>query len=95
MAALEGFHWKDGEPFNPPENPLREKWEEKYPKIPIPEYSQVCEGYSCMWCGRCPSGSDWEVPEEDKEVYDKWRQEHDDYISNHGGYENLFVDVNI
>lgn len=61
--------------FEFPENPLKEKWNRLYPPIPKPEYSQVCDGYSCICCGRCPQGSYWKVPEEDKEVWDKYQKE--------------------
>ena len=87
--------WKDGTPFNPPENPLKEKWKEKYPKIPDTLASQVCDGYSCMWCGRCPDGDYWKVPEEDKEAYDKYKAEYDKYIDSHGGIENLNISVDL
>lgn len=56
-----------------PTNPLKEKWTKLYPPIPKPEFSQVCDGYSCMWCGRCPNGDYWEVPEEDKEVWEQYQ----------------------
>lgn len=55
-----------------PENPLKEKWAKLYPPIPKPQYSQVCDGYSCMWCDRCPEGSNWKVPEEDLEIWNKY-----------------------
>ena len=60
---------------NFPENPLKEKWSKLYPPIPKPEFSQVCDGYSCIWCGRCPSGSDWEVPNEDLEIWNEYKQQ--------------------
>ena len=89
MALINGFKWEDGSPFNPPSNPLWNKWLEKYPPCPMPEYSQVCDGYSCMWCGRCPHGDYWKVPEEDKEVYDKWQVEYNNYMDKHGGIEKV------
>ena len=68
---------EDGTPidFNYPRNPLKEKWDRLYPPMPKPEYSQVCDGYSCMWCGRCPSGSNWEVPEEDLEIWYAYQEQ--------------------
>lgn len=60
---------------NIPINPLQEKWDKLYPPIPKPEYSQVCDGYSCMWCGRCPRGEYWVVPEEDRNIYEAYKQE--------------------
>ena len=47
---------EDGTEFNPPKNPLLEKWFREHPPIKMPQYSQVCDGYSCMWCDRCPHG---------------------------------------
>jgi hypothetical protein len=50
---------EDGTEWDPPRNPLEEKWLKKYP---------ACEskGYKCIYCSKCPSGDNWEVPEEDK-----------------------------
>jgi len=67
-----------------PENPLKEKWSKLYPPSPMPQFSQVCDGYSCMWCGRCPRGEYWKVPEEDKEVWEAYQKELYDYNINHG-----------
>lgn len=61
---------EDGTIFDPPENPLLKKWKEKYPARSEPNNSQVCDGYSCTFCSRCPSGDGWEVPEEDRAEYD-------------------------
>ena len=63
---------EDGTVYNPHENPLEEKWSKLYPPKPIAKYSQVCDGYSCMWCGICPLGDNWKCPEEDKEAYEKY-----------------------
>ena len=65
---------EDGTVYNPPVNPLKEKWEQLYPPIPMAQYSQVCDGYSCMWCGRCP---------EDREVYEKYLQRRKEYNMAH------------
>ena len=69
--------------FEFPKNPLEEKWNKLYPSIPKPESSQVCDGYSCMCCRRCPKGSYWKVPEEDREVWDKYRKEVMEYHKIH------------
>ena len=45
----------------------------------MPQYSQVCDDYSCMWCGRCPQGSYWKVPEEDKEVWEQYQEQVREY----------------
>ena len=66
-----------------PINPLEDKWNKIFPEIPKPEYSQVCDGYSCMWCGRCPKGEGWKVPEEDKKSYKDYMMEVFKYHSIH------------
>ena len=38
--------------FEFPKNSLEEKWNRLYHSIPKSEYSQVCDGYSCMYCRR-------------------------------------------
>lgn len=67
---------EDGTPidFEYLENPLKEKWDRLYPPKPMPQHSQVCDDYSCMWCGRCPRGINWEVPEEDREVWEQYQE---------------------
>ena len=62
-----------------PKNPLAEKWKHLYPSTPMPQYSQVCDGYSCMWCGRCPRGDYWKVPEEDKEIWAGYQKQLKEY----------------
>lgn len=75
---------EDGVTFDDmPVNPLKEKWDKLYPPIPKPEFSQVCDGYSCMWCGRCPHGGLWKCPEEDLEVYNEYRKKLDEYLIKH------------
>lgn len=76
---------EDGTPmgFDFPENPLKEKWDRLYPPTPMSQYSQVCDGYSCMWCGRCPSGSNWKVPEEDREGLEQYQEQVREYHKIH------------
>ena len=74
---------EDGTIYSPPVNPLKEKWEKLYPPTTMPQYSQVCDGYSCMWCGRCPHGDNWKCPEEDKEVYEQYLKERREYTELH------------
>ena len=78
---------EDGTPFSPPENPLKEKWAKLYPPIPMPQYSQVCDGYSCIYCGRCPQGDLWKVPEEDREVWKQYQKDLADYDAKHNSSE--------
>jgi hypothetical protein len=70
---------EDGSIYDPPRNPLEDKWRKLYPPIPMPQHSQVCDGYSCMWCNRCPEGDDWKVPEEDKEVWEQYQEQIREY----------------
>ena len=72
---------EDGTPldFERPKNPLEEKWKRLYPSTPMPQFSQVCDGYSCMWCGRCPRGDNWIVPEEDKEIWAGYQKQLKEY----------------
>lgn len=58
-----------------PKNPLLEKWSKLYPPVSIPEYSEVCDGYSCDGCSRCPYGTEWIVPEEDLEIWNEYQNE--------------------
>ena len=53
-----------------PKNPLAEKWK---------RYSQVCDGYSCAFCGRCPRGDYWKIPEEDKEIWAGYQKQLKEY----------------
>lgn len=77
---------EDGTVYSPPPNPLEEKWAKLYPPTPMPQYSQVCDDYSCMWCGRCPQGSYWKVPEEDRDVWDEYMQTVRQYNIDHGNF---------
>lgn len=61
--------------FEYPENPLREKWDKLYPPTQRYESGNNCEGYSCIFCGRCPHGSNWKVPTEDKEIWDEYQKQ--------------------
>ena len=67
-------------PEEMPVNPLKEKWDKLYPPTPKANASQVCDGYSCMWCGRCPRGDNWKCPEEDLEVYTEYKKELRKYL---------------
>lgn len=48
MALIDRIYNDDGTEFDPPENPLEEKWAQLYSSTPMPQASQVCNGYSCM-----------------------------------------------
>ena len=67
----------DGTIFNPPTNPLTEKWEQLYP---------VCKNglsYRCMFCNKRPYGDYWKVPKEDMEIYEEYKREYDEYLRAH------------
>ena len=53
-------------------NPLFDKWARQYYPEPKAENDQTCDGYSCMWCSRCPRGEYWKCPAEDLEEYRKY-----------------------
>lgn len=80
----------DGTVYDPPENPLIEKWKQKYPP--------KCKYYddlSCAWCYKCPKGGYWDVPEEDKEEYERWQQDVMDYNNAHGGIGEIRIRMRI
>ena len=74
---------EDGTELSLPENPLIEKWTKLYPATPMPQFSQVCDGYSCMWCDRCPKGEYWEVPDDDKEIWEEYQRQVEEYLKIH------------
>ena len=82
MSMIELYN-EDGTLYEPPVNPLKEKWDKLYPPTPMPQYSQVCDGYSCAYCGRCPSGEYWECPEEDREEYERYFKKVREYNEAH------------
>ena len=82
-------YWKDGTPFEPPEDPLAEKWNKLYPPC------QSIWDYNCMFCDKCAYGDQWEIPTEDKELWEKHRKVLDEYADAHGGWENLIIDLNL
>ena len=47
-----------------------------------------------MSCSKCPYGEDWEIPEEDKEIYGKYIDELTRYVNDHGGLEELMMSIN-
>ena len=86
---------EDGTEFNPPKNPLEEKWDRLYPPM---RYGEPCGpvlgyyedgrpimNYSCVLCHeeKCPISDSWKVPEEDREVYEAWRKEYSEYYHKH------------
>ena len=75
---------EDGTEYCPPPNPLEEKWEKLYP---------ACGSgatYKCIYCGKCPYGEYWKVPEEDRDAYNAYRKTVHQYHLDHG---NVFNDM--
>lgn len=69
-----------------PVNPLWKKWAERYPAIPDPEAKQVCDAFSCAWCGRCPHGEYWLCPEEDQETFKQYLKDFAAWQSRHPAF---------
>lgn len=82
---------EDGTVYCPPPNPLKEKWAELYPGCDV-------IGYKCMFCGKCPLGDYWKVPEEDRDVWRAYLQDVRQYHIDHGNtidaYEILVRTMN-
>jgi len=78
------IYFADGTPFEPPEDPLFKK----YP--PCEKYD-----YHCWCCSKCPRGWDWSIPEEDKEIYEQYQKEFNEYCESHGGIENILIYLNL
>ena len=78
----DSIYFEDGTPFEPPENPLFKK----YPK---------CEKYDyhCWCCSKCPYGDCWTVPEEDREIYEQYEKEFNEYCESHGGWESILIEL--
>lgn len=77
---------EDGTPYMPPENPLMEKWRRKYPRVRDESKAQLCDGFTCMYCNRCPDGGHWKIPKEDEEAYLKYTEELQEYIRIHSPF---------
>ena len=75
----------DGIIANPPENPLKDKWDKLYPACSIGSDGW---DYSCMFCGKCPLGDHWEVPDEDKSIWEQYIKDKKAYYDSHGGLLN-------
>ena len=85
--------WSDGTPYNPPENPLKEKWAKLYPPCDLSDHGDF--DYSCILCSNCPNSEYWQVPEEDKEVWEQHRLAVKKYVEDHGGLGELLLELNI
>lgn len=82
---------EDGTEFDYPENPLLDKWKKKYtvtkdgepcrPVIGKQEDGTPYMNYSCVLCQEknCIHSENWEVPEEDREEYEKYLEKVREY----------------
>ena len=77
MIVIEKIINEDGTDYDPPKNPLSEKWNRLYPGCKT-------DGYKCMFCGDCPYGEYWKVPEEDRDVFITYLQAFNQYNIEHG-----------
>ena len=68
-----------------PENPLLKKWEKEYPKLDkCKEYEELgLFNYSCLNCGCCPAGVEFDVPKEDLKEYKKYLEKLKKYLEKH------------
>jgi len=82
MIRIVNPHFPDGTSYDPPKNPLYEK----YPEC------EIGEGYHCMFCSKCPHG-EFTVPDEDKEIYENYEKAYKEYCDSHGGELNIIFDV--
>lgn len=86
----------DGTKYDPPKNPLKDKWNKLYPPTrngkpcdPVlgsaDRYGRPIYNYSCVLCyePKCPHSHGWVVPEEDKEEIERYEQEYIEYVSAH------------
>lgn len=74
---------EDGTEFCPPPNPLEEKWAKLYPAC-------GSGGYKCVYCGKCPYGEYWKVPEEDIPEWTAYSITVHQYNLEHGNVINDF-----
>lgn len=92
---ITGIINEDGTDLIWPPNPLKEKWEKLYPPTKqgepcSPELGHFNDGkpimnYSCVLCceEKCFHSNNWTVPEEDREVYEKYLEECKEYYNKH------------
>lgn len=78
-----------------PKNPLKEKWLKLYPPtrngkpcsniLGYQDDGTPIMNYTCVDCkeSKCPHSDYWEVPEEDKEIYEKYKEERSKYLHLH------------
>lgn len=80
---ISGIINEDGTDTILPKNPLQQKWSELYPPNQRYESGEECIGYSCIFCDKCPYGSHWKVPEEDKKIWEEYQKQRLEYHKIH------------
>ena len=95
MLIITDIMNEDGTTFGSdfPENPLKEKWDKLYPPTrygePCAPYYVLDNGdrisnYGCILCHEmCPHSNNWEVPEEDKEIWEEYQRQIMKYHKTH------------
>lgn len=87
---------EDGSKMNDrPKNPLKEKWDKLYPPTRNGKPCKTILGYydngrhimnyTCVLCyeEKCQYSNNWKVPEEDREEYEKYSKQVDEYNKIH------------
>lgn len=85
MIEIENLLNEDRTPVDFPKNPLWDKWIKEYPPmkngkpcspylVPPEEGKAPVMNYSCILCKetKCPYSNEWEVPEEDRDVWNAY-----------------------
>ena len=71
MKAGDMF-FKDGTPYEPPENPLLH--DDKYKKQERWGFNCPVWGYQCMFCSNCPMGDYYKYSEEELKVEEEYKK---------------------
>ena len=96
---------EDGSEFDPPINPLLEKWKEKYNTKNGEPCSSVLGyrsngtpimNYSCVLCHEknCYVSDGFIVPEEDKDIYEKYLKDNKEYMKLHNPLLSKLLEEN-
>ena len=96
ISLIRDIVTKDGTSLSEaPKNPLIEKWENKYT---LDRFGNQCQdvlghyedgrpivNYECVLCSskRCYKSDKFEVPEEDKEAYEKYLEQLNEFFKEH------------
>ena len=64
-------------------------------KVLLLDKKRIFDGYSCIFCGDCPSGDYWKCPEEDRAVYDEYMERRKAWEERHPDYMNVLMSQEI